>query len=266
MRVFNDIETSKLEDGILLVRLNRPDRMNALTFEMFDSLTALCYELEGDDSVRAVILTGAGRGFCGGLDLGAVAQLREMTPFEFLKGQEKWAGVTLALRRLTTPVIAAVNGAAAGAGFSIALACDLRVVSTTARFNAAFIRVGLTGGDMGSSWLLPRIVGLGVANELLLTGRFVDAEEAGRMGLANRVVAPEQLIAASVELARSILANSPFGVRVTKQVVQANLGAASLEHGIELENRNQALAASTSDMKEALDAFLEGRPPVFSGG
>jgi enoyl-CoA hydratase/carnithine racemase len=262
---YEGLTLTRPADQVLQVTLDRPDKFNALTFGMFDAITDLCRDLEGDDSVRVVVLTGAGRGFCGGLDLEAVAQLLEMSPFEFLRGQEKWAGAALSLRRLTTPVIAAVNGAAAGAGLSLALAADLRVASTTAKFNAAFIRVGLTGGDMGSSWMLPRIVGLGVANELLLTGRFVLPEEALRIGLVNRVCEPDELIGMALELASAITANSPFGVRVTKQVIQANLGAGSLEQGIELENRNQALAAATSDMREALNAFLERRTPTFTG-
>lgn len=265
MRDYEGLALSRPEDHILLVTLNRPDRFNALTFAMFDELTALCQDLEGDSDTRAVVLTGAGSGFCSGLDLDAVGQLVDLTPQEFLRGQEKWAGVSLALRRLTTPVIAAVNGPAAGAGMSIALACDMRVVSTAARFNAAFIRVGLTGGDIGSSWLLPRIVGVGVANELLMTGRFVSAEEAGRIGLANRVVPPEDLLSSAFDLARAVLANSPFGVRLTKQAINANLGAGSLEMAVELENRNQALAAATSDMREALAAFLAKRAAQFTG-
>lgn len=256
---------SRPADDVLQVSLNRPESFNALTFGMFDDITDVCQRLEGDLDVRAVILTGAGRGFCSGLDLEAVAALLAMSPYEFMRGQEKWSGAALALRRLTTPVIAAVNGAAAGAGFSLALASDLRVASTSAKFNAAFIRVGLTGGDMGSSWLLPRIVGLGVANELLLTGRFVLPDEALRIGLVNRVVEPDDLIPRALELAAAIAANSPFGIRLTKQGIQANLGAASLEHGIELENRNQALTASTNDMREALAAFREQRAPKFTG-
>jgi len=252
-------------DGVLQVILNRPEKLNALTFDMFNELTALCRALEGNPDVRVVLLTGAGKGFCAGLDLEAVASLLEMSPYEFLRGQEKWAGAALAVRQLTTPVIALVNGAAAGAGLSLALAADLRVASTRAKFNAAFIRVGLTGGDMGSSWLLPRLVGLGIANELLPTGRFVLPDEALRIGLVNRVCEPDDLLSCSLELARAIMANSPFGVRLTKQVIQANVGAATLEMGIELENRNQALAAGTADMREALTAFLDGRPAVFSG-
>lgn len=262
---FADLLVERPRDGVLLVTLDRPDRFNALTFSMFDQLVELCREVGDDPSVRVVVLTGAGRGFCGGLDLDAVAQLLEMSPYEFLRGQEKWSAASVALHRLPIPVIAAVNGAAAGAGMSLALACELRVVAETAKFNAAFIRVGLTGGDMGSSWLLPRIVGLGVAEELLLTGRFVAADEALRIGLANRVVAPDDLLDAAYDLADAIMANSPFGVRATTQVVSANLGAASLEMAVELENRNQAIAAAGSDMREALAAFSEKRPPRYTG-
>lgn len=256
---------SRPAEGVLQITLERPDKFNALTFEMFDEITAACRAAEGDPDVRVVVLTGSGRGFCAGLDLEAVAALLEMSPYEFLRGQEKWAGAAVALQQLSVPVIAAVNGPAAGAGFSLALAADLRIASTAAKFNAAFIRVGLTGGDMGSSWLLPRIVGLGVANELLLTGRFVLPDEALRIGLVNRVCEPAELITTALEMAAAITANSPFGVRLTKQVVRANLGAASLELAVELENRNQALTAGTEDMREALAAFREKRSAVFTG-
>ena len=261
---YRDIRVERYGDGIVVVTLDRPDKLNALTFEMFDELTELCHDLEGQEDVRVVVLTGAGRGFCAGLDLSAVRALVDMTPTQFLRGQEKWAGASQAICSLTTPVIAAVNGPAAGAGMSLALACDIRIASTAATFNAAFIRVGLTGGDMGSSYLLPRIVGLGIANELLLTGRFVDAAESARIGLVNSTVEPDDLLRTAMELAGRIAANSPFGVRLTKQVIQTNLGAASLAQGLELENRNQALAAGTVDMREALDAFLEGRSATFS--
>jgi enoyl-CoA hydratase len=265
MRDYEGLRLSRHDHGVLIVTLDRPDQLNALTFAMFDEITALCRDLEGDASVRVVVLTGAGRGFCAGLDLECAGQLLSMTAFEFLKGQEKWAGASIALKDLTIPVIAAVNGPAAGAGLSLALASDIRLASTTAKFNAAFIRIGLTGGDMGSSWLLPRIVGLGIANELLLTGRFVGADEAARIGLVNRVVEPDELLPQALELASAIAANSPFAVRVTKQVIQANLGAATLAAGIELENRNQALAASSADMREALEAFRGKRRPVYTG-
>jgi enoyl-CoA hydratase/carnithine racemase len=184
---------------------------------------------------------------------------------EFLRGQETWARAITAFRRLAVPVIAAVNGAAAGAGFSLALAADIRLAAPAARFSAAFIKIGLTGGDCGSSWALPRIVGLGLAYEILLSGRFVDAEEAARIGLVNRVVTEDALLGDALALARQIAANSPLGVRLTKQVVQTNVDAPSLEAAVELENRGQALAGSTQDMAEALRAFNEKRQPVFTG-
>lgn len=251
--------------GVVLATLNRPDRLNALTFGMFDKLYEFANETAMDDGVRVVVLTGAGRAFCAGLDLGDAATLPDMTVSEFLRGQETWARAITAFRRLAVPVIAAVNGAAAGAGFSLALAADIRLAAPAARFSAAFIKIGLTGGDCGSSWALPRIVGLGLAYEILLSGRFVDAEEAARIGLVNRVVTEDALLGDALALARQIAANSPLGVRLTKQVVQTNVDAPSLEAAVELENRGQALAGSTQDMAEALRAFNEKRPPIFTG-
>ena len=163
------------------------------------------------------------------------------------------------------PVIAAVNGPAAGAGMGLALAADIRLASTTAKFNAAFIRIGLTGGDVGTSWMLPRLIGLGRAYEMLLTGRFVEAEEALRIGLVTQVTEGEELLPAALAVADLICGNSPFGVRMTKRVVQTNVDAPSLDVAIALENRNQVLAVQTEDMAEALNAFREKRPPVFTG-
>jgi enoyl-CoA hydratase len=160
-------------------------------------------------------------------------------------------------------VVAAVNGAAAGGGLALALAADVRVCSTAARFNVAFVKIGLSGCDIGVSYLLPRIVGLGVASELMLTGRVVEAEEAARIGLANRVVEPGELLDSANELADGIVANSPFGVWMTKQVLGRNVDAGSLGAAIDLENRTQVLATRTTDMKEALAAFVEKRPATF---
>jgi enoyl-CoA hydratase len=252
-------------DATVVATLNRPDRRNALTFAMFAELGRVCERVEADEAIRALVITGAGQGFCAGLDLDDAATLPDMALPEMLRQQEAWAGAIAALRRLTKPVIAAINGAAAGAGFSLALAADIRVASTAARFNAAFVRIGLSGGDCGSSWLLPRIVGLGLASELLLTGRFVEAEEALRIGLVNRVVTPAELLPRALDLAAAIAANSPYGVRLTKKVLQTNVDAPSFEAAIELENRNQVLTSHTDDMREALAAFREKRPPRFSG-
>ena len=161
---------------------------------MFDEIRRLAHWLDGDDTVRALVLTGSGRGFCAGLDLASAQRLPGLDAHDMLRQQEGWAAGITSLATITKPVIAAVNGAAAGAGFSLALAADIRLCTPEARFNAAFVRIGLSGGDCGSSWLLPRIVGLGRASEILLTGRFVNADEAERIGLVNRVVPAADLL------------------------------------------------------------------------
>jgi enoyl-CoA hydratase/carnithine racemase len=251
--------------GVVVATLNRPQRMNALTFGMFGQLQTFCDDVAADDTVRAVILTGAGRGFSAGLDLDDAGTLPGMSAAQFLQRQEGWANAITSFRRLPKPVIAAVNGAASGAGFSLALAADIRLATPAARFNAAFVKIGLTGGDCGSSWMLPRIVGLGHAYEILLTGRLVESDEAARIGLVNRIVAPDDLLREAITLAETINANSPLGVRLTKQVIQINIDAPSLEAAVEMENRNQTLASRSPDMTEALTAFREKRPPSFAG-
>lgn len=265
MESFETLQVSSPAAGVTLVMLNRPERRNALTFRAFAELQALCDQVASDNTVRVVVLTGAGAGFCAGLDLDQAATLPQLDAADMLHRQEGWAGAITAFRLLPVPVIAAVNGAAAGAGFSLALAADVRLASPAARFNAAFVRIGLSGGDCGSSWLLPRIVGLGRASELLLTGRFVDADEAAAMGLVNRVVPAESLLAESLALAEQISTNSPLGVRLTKQALQANVDA-PLSAALELENRNQVLATRGPDMAEALAAFREKRQPRFGTG
>jgi enoyl-CoA hydratase/carnithine racemase len=265
MEAYETLVVDKPRPGIAVVTLNRPQRMNALTFLAFQELQRLSDQLADDEDVRVLVITGAGRGFCAGLDLDDAATLTGMTVAEFMRGQESWAKSITSFHRLAIPVIAAVNGAAAGAGFSLALAADIRLAAPTARFNAAFIRIGLTGGDCGSSWLLPRIVGLGHASEILLTGRFVDAEEAVQLGLVNRVVPADQLVDTTLDLADAIAGNSPMGVRLTKQALQSNVAEPSLDVALELENRNQALASRTDDMMEGLRAFREKRAPVFTG-
>lgn len=260
---YRTLKLSRPRDGVLLVALNRPAKLNALTFEMFDELDRIRRESAADRSVRLLILTGEGRGFCAGLDLDAAAGLSSMTAEAFLSSQEGWARAISGFRLTPKPVIAAVNGPAAGAGFALALAADIRLASETARFNAAFVRIGLSGGDVGVSWMLPRIVGLGLAAEIMLTGRQFDAAYAEKIGLVNRVHTEEELLERALELGDEIIANGPFAIRLTKQVLQTNVDAPSLEAAIELENRNQQLAAGTEDFAEALEAFREKRPAVF---
>lgn len=265
MPTYEGLEVERPREGVVLLTIARPDRLNALTFRMFAELRRFCEDIASDETARVVVVTGAGRAFCAGLDLDDAATLPDMTTAEMVRGQESWADAVTAFRRLPQPVVAAVNGAAAGAGFSLALAADVRYASPAARFNAAFVKIGLTGGDCGSSWALPRLVGLGHAAEILLTGRMVDAEEAARLGLVNRLVPADDLLTTALDTASLIVGNSPLGVRLTKEVVLANVDAASLEVAVALENRGQVLTSRTEDMAEALRAFRAKRPPVYTG-
>jgi len=259
------LEVTRPRESVLLLTLDRPERMNAITFEMFDELHDLLRLVRGDESVRVVVVTGKGRGFCAGLDLDDAEKLPLMSANEMMLGQEHWAGAFEAFHDLPQPVIAAVNGAAAGGGLGLALAADMRLASEEARFNAAFVRIGLSAGDVGVSWSLPRVVGLGHAAEIMLTGDFLDAYEAERIGLVNRVVPAENLLEEALGLAERIAANSPFGITLTKRVLTANVDAGSLRNAVEVENRGQTLATRGQDFSESLGAFREKREPKFSG-
>jgi enoyl-CoA hydratase len=265
------VRRETIDPGITLLTLDRPDRLNAMNRELVSDLHEALAAVGEDRECRVVILTGAGRGFCAGLDLketgdiaGEVAD-RDGGPPAALRAQQQIATLVPRLRALPKPVIAAVNGPAAGGGLALALACDLRVAAESARFNVAFIRVGLSGCDIGVSYLLPRLVGASRAFEMMLTGRMIDAAEADRIGLVSRVLPDGQVVDAARKTAELIRANSPFGVWMTKEVMYSNLEATSLQAAIDLENRTQLLSSYTGDMREALAAFLEKRPPQFSG-
>lgn len=251
-------------DGVVLVTLNRPQQLNAITFQMFDELHDLCGLLMADSDTRAVVITGAGRGFCSGLDLEEAVTLPDMTPHEMMLGQQHWAAAFVKIHELPQPVIAAVNGPAAGGGLGLALTADIRLAAPEACFNAAFVRIGLSAGDVGVSWSLPRVVGLGHAAEIMLTGRFVGADEAAEIGLVNRVVAADDLLDAAFAVAEQIASNTPFGVTLTKRVLNVNVDAGSLTQAVELENRGQTLATRGEDFREALDAFRAKRPAAFT--
>ena len=247
---------------IALLTLNRPDSLNAMSDELVEELHAALDQLAADDTCRAIVLTGAGRGFCSGHDLAAFEG--EWTVQAGMKVQEAFADLTVRVQSVPQPLIAAVNGPAAGGGLALALAADTRVCSESARFNAAFVRIGLSGCDVGVSYLLPRIIGPTVAFEMMLTGRLIDAAEAQRVGLVLEVVPDGQVVDAAVGIAERICANTPFGVRMTKQVMWANLDAPSLQAAIELENRTQILTANTRDHREAIEAFIEKRAATFT--
>jgi enoyl-CoA hydratase len=261
------IQLDRSRDGIAVVTLNRPDRLNAMNADLIAGLHDTLDELGADRSCRVVILTGAGRGFCAGLDLAEGATPPEArglgTAQAGLVVQQSIASLVPKMRSLRQPIISAVNGAASGGGLALALASDIRIAAASARFNVAFVRIGLSGCDIGVSWLLPRLIGASRAYELMLTGRLVDAEEAARIGLVVRLVPDDDLLDAALETAELIRSNSPFGVHMTKEVMWSQLEIGSLAAGIDLENRTQLLASTTGDMAEAMQAFLEKRPPEF---
>ncbi len=260
---------SEVEEGVLEVRLNRPERLNALNETLIGELTAVFRDLNRNREVRVVILTGEGRGFCAGADLqsdssapGSVPGTEGMGQLGYVyKFQEYLADLMLAIHECDKPVIAAVNGAAVGGGLAIALASDLRIAAQGAKFGAAFIKTGLSSCDVGTSYFLPRIVGVSAATELMLTGRNIPADEALQLQLVSRVVAPEALGPTALDLARAIAGNSEYGVWMTKKGIRANLDAPSLRHAMELENRTQVLGYFSGCMEEAMQAFQEGRPP-----
>jgi enoyl-CoA hydratase len=262
-----NVEISQPADGVTQLTLNRPEKLNALTYELVSELHAALDAVDRDHSCRVVILTGAGRGFCAGLDLngfGTVPGTEELgRPQQGLAVQQYIATLVPRLRDTRQPVIAAVNGACAGGGFAMALASDIRICSESARFGTAFVRLGLSGCDIGVSWLLPRLIGASRAWELLLTGRVFDAAEADKLGLVTQSVADDAVLATALEHAERIKANSPFGVWMTKEVMWSNLETGSLQSGIDLENRTQILASLTEDSRRAMSGFLSRQPIAF---
>ena len=255
------------QPGVVLLTLNRPERLNALSGEAVQRLRDTLDELRADTSARVVVITGAGRGFCAGWDLTSGGGGSGGTPgvTDLYAGQELFAGMIHRLRDLDKVVIAAVNGVAVGAGMAITLAADLRVASKRAAFHVGAVRIGLTAGECGISYHLPRLVGAARAFELMLTGRPLPAEEAERWGLVSAVVDDEQLLPHALELAALVTRNSPYATKHTKQLMWANLDAGSLDAALETENHAQILAVLTEDFKEAQRAFAEKRAPVFTG-
>jgi enoyl-CoA hydratase/carnithine racemase len=264
-RQYETLVVTSPVDGVVQVTLNRPDQFNAMTVTMFDELETVARTISDDRDVRVVILTGAGRAFCAGYDLDEAERLPGLGALGMLDLQEHAARALSAVRAIPVPVIAAVNGPAAGGGMSLTLMADIRLGSPAAKFNAAFVRIGLSAGDLGASWLLPRLIGPSAAAEIAFTGRMVEAEEAERLGLLNRVTGPDDLLEQALSMANQIRANSPGGIRLSKRALQANMEVASFAAALELENRGQALLTRCDDMAEALDAFKTKRAPNFSG-
>lgn len=254
-----------VDRGVATVTFNRPDRLNALTFDVYADLRDLLGELEHREDISVLVITGEGRGFCSGGDVDEIiGRLMEMGSRRLLEFTRMTGSVVERIRRLPIPVIAAVNGVAAGAGAVIALASDLRILAQSASFHFLFTKVGLAGADMGSAYLLPRIVGLGRATEMLLLGEKVEAEAAVGLGLATKVVPDENLAGEVGDLARRLAEGPTLAHGATKVLIGRELDM-DLASAIELEAFTQALMMTTKDHAEFYEAFIGKRPPVWEG-
>jgi enoyl-CoA hydratase/carnithine racemase len=230
------LETLKLEQpaaGVVVLTLNRPDRMNAMTVRMLEELDVVQRLLRDDQDVRVLVITGAGRAFCAGFDLAELGDLQEMTMARSFAFNDAAIGAVAAIRRLRVPVVAAINGAASGGGLSFVLNADIRLAAPAAKFNAPFVKVGLSVGELGASWHLTRLVGPGRAAELVYTGRSVDAAEAQRIGLVNRVVDGDALLDEAMELATRIASRPAADVQLSKRALLKGVEIPSLAAALE---------------------------------
>jgi enoyl-CoA hydratase/carnithine racemase len=255
-------------DGVDRVTLNRPESLNALDPAMIDALNDYFQGLQRNRSTRVVVLKGAGANFCAGLDLKHAMKRRagQQEPpdvTESLDSQRRIADIVMLMRRCPQPIIAAVAGAAAGGGFALALAADIRIATKSARMNCAFLKLGLGGCDIGTSYFLPRLVGVSVASELILTGRFIHAERALAVGLVSEVVEEDGLEAAVEPYVDAMMTASPVGLTLSKECLNMSIDAGSIEAVIAMEDRNQVLCSRSEDFNEGIRAFLEKRKPVY---
>jgi enoyl-CoA hydratase len=265
----NDVLVDWPRREVAMVTLNRPERLNALTSEMLAQIYDVFEGLGRDPRCRVIVVTGAGRGFCAGDDLRDYHPPQwvptDVGPLHSNMYQQKYvAELVPRMRALPQPVIAAINGPAAGAGYALALGADLRVAATSALFVDAFVKIGASGAEMGLSWLLQRIVGATRAAEIVLTGRRVDGEEAARIGLVLETVPDGEVINAALGLAEQIVVNTPLGTWMGKATLWSNLEIPSLEAAIDLEARTQILTLGTEDAREQLQAYREGRAARYS--
>ena len=251
------------DTGVATITLNRPERLNALTFEVYDELRRAFYALHDEEDVRVVIITGTGRGFCTGGDVeDIIGRLFERDMRGLLEFTRMTCDLILAIRRCRKPVLGALNGTVAGAGAVIATACDMRVGAESAKIAYLFTRVGLSGADMGAAWMLPRIVGMAKASELLMTGDFISAEEAHRIGLYNRVVPDGEALNSATELAEKLARGPSFALEITKDSLNRE-ASMDLAGALEAEAQIQASLMLHPDFRESYDAFVEKRDPDF---
>ncbi len=265
----SDVEIEYPRPDIAILRLNRPESLNALSWALVEELHAALDSLDRNNACRIVVLTGAGRGFCAGLDLRDQGNPGAVTagvsgPRAGLLAQNRIASLIPHMRRIQQPLIAAINGPAFGGGLALALGCDIRIAARSATMCVQFIRVGVSGCDIGVSYMLPRLIGASRAHDLILSARRFDAVEAERIGLVTRLSDDGKVLDDALTLAGEICEFAPFAVFATKQVMWANLDVHHLEAAIQLENRNQIMAGSSGETVEAARAFFEKRKPVWS--
>ncbi|HWP43167.1 MAG TPA: enoyl-CoA hydratase family protein [Blastocatellia bacterium] len=252
--------------AVAVITLNRPERLNSLTFEIYRELTETFASLEHRKQVRAVVITGSGRAFCSGGDVKEIiGELFNRDMQGLLEFTRMTCELVRAIRALSKPVIASLNGTVAGAGAAIALACDLRIAADTAKIAFLFTKAGLAGADMGAAYLLPRVVGLSAATEMLYTGDFITAARAEQIGLYNRVVPPAGLEAETLRWAERLAAGPAFALSMTKAALNRELHM-SLDAALEAEAEAQAICMLSPDFREAYEAFIEKRSPVFESG
>ncbi len=270
MRMIEDLKLEHLsahnQDGVLTISLNRPDRLNAMNRALVADLRNMFQALYQDRSVRVVVLRAEGRAFCAGLDLNEASGNQGTSPPDvsaMLDRQRSIAEIYVAMRRCPQPIISCVQGAASGGGFALALASDIRILANDARMNAAFIRIGLSACDMGVSYFLPRMIGLSQSSEYMLTGRFIDAEKAFSLGLANRVVPADQMAKEAKSFSDDMLRATPLGLRLTKDALNHTIDAQGLEAVMAIEDRNQMLTAQDPNFREGIAAFMQKRAPRY---
>ena len=250
-------------DGVAWLTMNRPERLNALNAGLTDALRTYFQGLEDRADIRVVVLQGAGRGYCAGLDLKDRTGAAPRDVQQGLAGQKAIRDIMIAMRECPQPIISIVQGAASGGGLGIALASDIRLCTPEARFNAAFIKIGVSGCDMGSSYFLPRMVGASLAAEMLLTGRFLHADRAYAMGFVSKVGPLAEIEAEARQLVSEMLNATPLALRLTKDCMNHNIDAPGLRAAIAMEDRNQILCTRGGDFNEGIKAFLEKRKPRY---
>jgi len=262
------VEIDRPVDHVTVVTMNRPERLNAMSIDLVIELSNVLYDVAADNECRVVVLTGAGRAFCSGLDLKDYGLIPNMDGLQVgriaQRSMRYYSRLVPQIRAMPQPVIAAVSGPAYGGGMCLSLAADLRFAGESAMFNATGIVNGLTSTEMGVSFLLPRLIGAAHSNDILLSGRAIDAAEAHRMGLVSRVVPDDDLLAEAIEVARGMTKFSPYGLQYSKEACRVGLEIGSLDAAIEFEDRNQLMLGFTDNLPEAIRAFAADREPVYT--